>query len=54
MKRIIMLLVVLVMMSVSVGGCWVGFDADGRGGRDGGHHDRGRGHDDRGRGHDRD
>jgi len=39
---------VLAMMTVSIGGCWVGFDADGRGGR---HHDRGGGHHDRGGGH---
>jgi len=45
MKRIIMLSMVLVMMSVSLGGCWVGFDVDGRGGRGGGHDDRGRAHD---------
>ncbi|MFH1976088.1 MAG: hypothetical protein ABIJ52_11095 [Pseudomonadota bacterium] len=44
MKRIIMLSVVLVMMFISIGGCWVGFDVDGRGGR-GGKHDRGGGHD---------
>jgi hypothetical protein len=37
MKRIIMLAMVLVMMLVSIGGCWVGFDADGRSGRGGGH-----------------
>ena len=50
MKRIIMLSMVLVMMFISIGGCWVGFDVDGRGGRGGGHdrggeHDRGGGHD---------
>ena len=43
MKRIIMLAMVLVMMLVSIGGCWVGLDADGRGGRGGGH-DRNEGH----------
>jgi hypothetical protein len=32
MKRIIMLAMVLVMMLVSIGGCWVGRDVDGRGG----------------------
>ena len=50
MKRIIMLAMVLVMMLVSIGGCWVGLDGDGRGGRGGGHdrdgdHDRDGGHD---------
>jgi hypothetical protein len=44
MKRIIMLAMVLVMILVSIGGCWVGYDEGGRGGRDGGH-DRGGGHD---------
>ena len=44
MKRIIMLAMVLVMMLVSIGGCWVGWDVDGRGGRGGGH-DRDGGHD---------
>ena len=54
MKRIIMLAMVLVMMLVSIGGCWVGWDRDGRGegqDRDGGH-DRGGEHD-RDGGHDR-
>jgi hypothetical protein len=37
MKRIIMLAMVLVMMLVSIGGCWVPWHEDGR---DGGH-DRG-------------
>jgi hypothetical protein len=41
MKRIIMLAMVLVMILVSIGGCWVGWDRDGR---DGGH-DRDEGHD---------
>lgn len=44
MKRIMILATVLIMMSVSVGGCFVGWDVDGRGGRGGGHHDRGGGH----------
>ena len=62
MKRIFMLTMVLVMMLVSIGGCWVGWDD--RGGRGGGYereggHDRDRDHDrggehDRDRGHDRD
>lgn len=45
MKRIIMLAMVLVMMLVSIGGCWIGWDD--RGGRGGEHeeHDRGGGHD---------
>ena len=37
MKRIIMLAVVLAVMPVSIGRCWVGWDADDRGGRGGGH-----------------
>ena len=37
MKRLIMLTMVLVMMLVSVGGCWIGWDEGGRGGRDKGH-----------------
>jgi hypothetical protein len=52
MKRIIMLAMVLVLMLISIGGCWVGWDRDGRDGR-GGEHDRGGGHD-RDEGHDRD
>ena len=48
MKRIIMLAMVLAMLLVSIGGCWVGWDRDDRGGRGG--HDRDRGHD-RGGGH---
>jgi hypothetical protein len=43
MKRIIVLVMVIAIMSVSVGGCWVGWDVDGRGGRGGGH-DREVGH----------
>ena len=46
MKRIIMLAMVLVMMLVSIGGCWVGWDRDDRGRRGGGH-DRGGGHEER-------
>ncbi len=41
MKRIMILATVLVMMFISIGGCFVGWDVDGRGGR---HHDRGGGH----------
>jgi hypothetical protein len=40
MKRIIMLAMVLVMMVVSIGGCWVPYEEGGRGGG----HDRGGGH----------
>jgi len=53
MKRIIMLVMVLVTMTVSIGGCFVPWHDDGRDGRDRGHdggHDRERGpdrHDDR-------
>jgi hypothetical protein len=52
MKRIIMLAMVLVMLLVSIGGCWVPWDEGGRGGRGGGHdggegHDRGGGHEER-------
>ena len=55
MKRIIMLAMVLVMMLVSIGGCWPWWDRDGRGGgRDrgggqdiGGGHDRDQGHEER-------
>jgi len=43
MKKIVLSVVVLVMMLVSIGGCWVGWDRDGRDGRGGGH-DRGGGH----------
>ena len=53
MKRIIMLGMVLVIMLVSLGGCYLGYDGYGRGGG----HDRGEGRDkdeghDRGEGHD--
>ena len=46
MKKTIMLAMVLAMMLVSIGGCWVGLD---EGGRDQGHyrdqgHDRDQGH----------
>jgi hypothetical protein len=52
MKKIIMSATVLVMMLVSIGGCWVGWDVDGRGGRGGGHdrdggHERPQGHPER-------
>ena len=40
MKRIIILVMVLVMMLTSIGGCFIGWDRDGRGGG-GGEHDRG-------------
>ncbi|HEX7535122.1 MAG TPA: hypothetical protein VF343_07675 [Syntrophales bacterium] len=55
MKRFIMLAMVLVMMVVSIGGCWIGWEGDDRGGRgggrdEGGGHDRGGDHD-RGGGH---
>jgi hypothetical protein len=46
MKRIIMSVMVLVMLIVSIGGCFVGWEGEGRGGR-GGEHDRGGGHDGR-------
>ena len=36
MKRIMMLAMVLVMILVSIGGCWPWWYEDGRGGRDGG------------------
>jgi hypothetical protein len=52
MKRIIMLAMVLVMLLVSVGGCYIG--VDGRGGRGGGYdrdgehdHDRDQRHEER-------
>ncbi|PKN18986.1 MAG: hypothetical protein CVU71_09385 [Deltaproteobacteria bacterium HGW-Deltaproteobacteria-6] len=57
MKRVIMSAMVLVMLLVSIGGCFVGWDRDGRGGRgggherDGGHHRDGGGHDRDGKGH---
>jgi hypothetical protein len=44
MKRIILLALVLVVMFVSIGGCLIGLEGDGRGER-GGEHDRDRGHD---------
>jgi hypothetical protein len=46
MKKIIILAMVLVMMIVSIGGCWIGFDDEGRDGRGGGH-DRDERHDER-------
>lgn len=52
MKRIIMLAMVLVLLVVSIGGCFVGWEGEGRGGR-GEDHDRGGEHD-RGGGHERD
>jgi hypothetical protein len=52
MKRIMMLAMVLAVMLISIGGCFVPWDRDGRDGRGGGH-DRDGGHD-RGGGHDRD
>ena len=47
MKRIIMLAMVLVMLLISVSGCWVPYEEGGRGGGHdgGGGHDRGGGHD---------
>ena len=39
MKRIIMLVMILVMILVSIGGCCIGRDVNGRCGR-GGEHDR--------------
>ena len=48
MKKIIMLALVLVTMTVSIGGCFVPWHDDGRDGRDRGHdrgHDRDRGPD---------
>ena len=52
MKRIIMLAMVLVMILASIGGCWVGWDEGGRGGRGGGSgrdggHDRDQRHEER-------
>ncbi|MGO9137573.1 MAG: hypothetical protein ACLP9S_02010 [Syntrophales bacterium] len=49
MKRFIILAMVLVMMVISIGGCWIGREGDDRGGRDGEHeeHDRGGGHEER-------
>ena len=51
MKKLIMSAMVLVMLLVSIGGCFVPWDRDGRGGRDEGHRDGGH---DRGGDHDRD
>ncbi len=51
MKRFIISAMVLVMMIVSIGGCFVPWHGDGRGGRDG-RHDRGGDHHKDG-GHDR-
>ena len=55
MKRIIMLTMVLLMMLISLGGCFWGFEGrerDGGYNRGEGHDNRGGGHDDRGE-HDR-
>jgi hypothetical protein len=52
MKRIIMLVMVLVMVLVSIGGCCVGRGVDGRGGR-GGEYDR-NGENDRNGGYEKD
>ena len=43
MKRIIMMAMVLVILLAAIGGCWVGWDRDGGGGRGEGH-DRHEGH----------
>ena len=51
MKRIFMMALVLAVMLVSLGGCLVGWEGEGRDGRGGGY-DRDRGHD-RDRDHDR-
>ena len=48
MKRIFMLIILLTMV-VSLGGCLWGFEGRGR---DGGHDERGGGHEERGGGHD--
>ena len=45
MKRIIILAIVLVMLLISIGGCWVPYEEGGRGGGDG-RHDRGGSHGD--------
>ena len=45
MKRIIMLGIVLVIMLVSIGGCWPWWWGPDGGGGKGGGHDRGGGHD---------
>lgn len=52
MKKMIMAAMVLVMLLTSIGGCFVGWDRDGRDGRGG--HEREGGHDRGGGGHDRD
>ena len=61
MKRIIMLAMVLVMLLISIGGCFVPWNEGGRDGRNGrdGRYDRDGGHDkdgghDRNESHDRD
>jgi hypothetical protein len=43
MKRIIMTVMVLVMLAISIGGCWIGWD-DGRRGGERGEHERGESH----------
>jgi hypothetical protein len=43
-KRFILLAMVLVMMLVSIGGCWVGWHEGGGGGRGEGHDKGGGGH----------
>jgi len=53
MKKMIMSAMALLMLLMSIGGCFVGWDRDDRGGR-GGEHERGGGHDRGGGGHDRD
>jgi hypothetical protein len=54
MKRIMMLTMVLVVMLVSLEGCFWGYERHGRDGgyNRGGHDDQGGGHDNRGGGHD--
>ncbi len=52
MKKIIITVMVLVTLLISVGGCFVPWDRDGRDGRD--HRDGGDRDHDRGRGPDRD
>ncbi|MBU3949027.1 MAG: hypothetical protein KJ826_12515 [Proteobacteria bacterium] len=48
MKRIIKLAIVLVLVALFLGGCWIGWDRHGRGGGrghdKGGKHDSGGGH----------
>ncbi|HET6460656.1 MAG TPA: hypothetical protein VFG29_07720 [Syntrophales bacterium] len=46
MKRFIIVAMVLVMLVVSIGGCWIGWEGDDRGGR-GGDRDRGGEHEER-------